>query len=232
MLLQTAFDFRTLLLGEEDWSFLPEVILRSTLMFLIAIIAIRLIGKRGIMQGVFEIVTIITLGSAAGDPMFYKKVGLLPALLVFITIILMYRLINFIIAKNKDIEHLIEGKQKRLIKDKQFAVENFKPEELSKDEILSDLRLHGVSQLGQIDAAYIEPSGEISIFFLPDEQVDYGLPVRPELFENQLEAIPNTDIYSCAYCGYTTLLSPSAKSVCSNCEHDKWVRSVNEKRVT
>ena len=77
-----SFDWRTLLLGEEEWSFLPEVLLRSTIMFIVAVIALRLIGKRGIMQHVFELVLIITLGSAAGDPMFYSKVGLLTAILV------------------------------------------------------------------------------------------------------------------------------------------------------
>jgi len=64
------FDWRNLLLGEEEWSFLPEVLLRSVIMFLITLVALRLIGKRGIMQGVFEIVTIITLGSA--DPGLYS----------------------------------------------------------------------------------------------------------------------------------------------------------------
>ena len=93
------FDWHSLLLGEEEWSFLPEVLLRSAIMFLVALIALRLIGKRGIMQGVFELVTIITLGSAAGDPMFYKKVGLLPAILVFVSIVLMYRFIKFFSSK-------------------------------------------------------------------------------------------------------------------------------------
>ncbi len=232
MLLQTSFDLRTILLGEEEWSFLPEVVLRSAIMFFVAIIAIRLIGKRGTMQGVFEIVTIITLGSAAGDPMFYKKVGLLPAILVFITIILLYRFINYITAKYETVEHIVEGKQKRLIKDNQFAIENLKPSELSKDEIFSDLRLHGISHLGQVDAAYIEPSGEISIYFLPDEKVDYGLPVRPELFKDQLCVITEADIYSCAYCGLTTMLMPAKKHACPECNHDKWVRAINEKRVT
>src|SRR5688572_23911618 len=162
-----AFDGKTLLLGEEEWGFLPQVLLRSAIMFIVAIIALRMIGKRGIMQGVFELVTIITLGSAAGDPMFYKKVGLLPAILVFITIILMYRITNFFVAKYKPIEHLIEGHHVRLVKDSRFSVKNLKPQELSKDEILSDLRMYGVSHLGQVDAAYIEASGKMSVFFLP-----------------------------------------------------------------
>src|SRR5688572_32618740 len=125
-------DWRMLLLGEEEWSFLPEVLLRSAIMFLAAIACVRLIGKRGIMQGVFEIVTIITLGSAAGDPMFYKKVGLLPALLVFIIIILMYKLTNWLMARNKQFEHLIEGHHLRLISNGKFEIQNFHPQKFSK----------------------------------------------------------------------------------------------------
>src|SRR5687768_17091002 len=122
-----AFDWKTLLLGEEEWGFLPQVLLRSAIMFIVAIIALRLIGRRGIMQGIFELVTIITLGSAAGDPMFYKKVGLLPAILVFATIVALYRIINFFVARYHKVETLVEGTHVRLVKENRFAVKNFKP---------------------------------------------------------------------------------------------------------
>jgi uncharacterized membrane protein YcaP (DUF421 family) len=227
----TSFSWKSLLLGEEEWNFLPEVLLRSAIMFLVAIIALRLIGKRGIMQGVFELVTIITLGSAAGDPMFYKKVGLLPAILVFISIILMYRLTNFFVARFKIIEHLIEGRHVRLIAQKRFEIENLKPEIISKDEIFSDLRLCGVSHLGQVEAAYIEASGKMSVFFLPDENVTYGLPTRPELYESQLTDIQQEGMYSCAYCGYTEHIRTAIKHHCKVCDNLKWVRSINEIRI-
>jgi uncharacterized membrane protein YcaP (DUF421 family) len=200
------FDWHSLLLGEEEWSFLPEVLLRSAIMFLVALIALRLIGKRGIMQGVFELVTIITLGSAAGDPMFYKKVGLLPAILVFVSIVLMYRFINFLVARFKWFEHVIEGKHVALIRNNRFVIENLRPEELSKDEILSDLRMAGVKHLGQVETAYIEATGKLSVFFLRDEDVDFGLPILPELFEKQQTEIKEESIYSCGFCGNTEKL--------------------------
>lgn len=68
----------------EDWSFLPETVLRSLIMFIVILISLRLLGKRGVKQlSIFELVVIIGLGSAAGDPMFYKDVGILPAIIVF-----------------------------------------------------------------------------------------------------------------------------------------------------
>ena len=226
-----SFDWKILLLGEEEWSFLPEVILRSVIMFIVAVLGLRLIGRRGVMQGVFQISTIITLGSAAGDPMFYKKVGILPAMFVFATIVFMYRLVNFVIAKFQSLEHIIEGSEIRLVEDQRFAIENFSDDSLSKDEIFADLRLNGVSHLGQVDAAYIEPSGEMSIFFLPDNEVSYGLPVRPDLFKKQIHNITKPGMYSCAFCGFTEEIKVTKKHICKICKKKEWVQSLSQKRI-
>ncbi len=225
-----AFDMRTLLLGEENWNFLPEVVFRCVIMFLVTLIALRLIGRRGIMQGVFELVTIITLGSAAGDPMFYKNVGLLPAILVFIMIVCLYKIVNYFTARNKFFEHVIEGSYVLLLKDGSFVAENFGKEEMSKDEILSDLRLKGVSHLGQVEAAYIEPSGDVSVYFYPNDDIHYGLPIRPELYAMKVEVIPKPGHWSCSYCGNTRQLKTGAH-ICSICQNAKWVKSKNNKRV-
>ena len=229
MLLQ--IDWRTLLLGEEDWNFLYEVLLRSAVMFIVAIVAMRAIGRRGTKQGVFELVLIITLGSAAGDPMFYKKVGVLPAILVFACVVIMYKIINFLTARIQALDDLIEGTHARLVKDCRFAIENTKLENLRHDELFEDLRQHGVKHLGQIESAYIEASGQVSIYFLPDEKVEHGLPVTPELFEKQIEEVKKQDIYSCSHCGFTQELKPAKQVTCEICKKQKWVKSINDKRV-
>ena len=69
------FDWENLLLGERDWQFLLMVALRTAAMFLVILIGLRMLGKRGVSQlSVFELGVIVGLGSAAGDPMFYKDV--------------------------------------------------------------------------------------------------------------------------------------------------------------
>lgn len=229
MLLQ--IEWRSLLLGEEGWSFLPEVLLRSAIMFIVSLVALRAMGRRGTKQGVFELVLIITLGSAAGDPALYKDAGLLPATLVFVAIVLMYKIVNFFTARINWLDDLVEGKHARLVKDCRFEVENGELKDLRHDELFEDLRLKGVEHLGQIDKAYIEASGQLSIYFLPDDQVVYGLPVTPELHSVQIEEIKAKDIYSCSYCGYTKEIAPTKQNTCKICKKTKWVRSVNDKRV-
>lgn len=225
-------DIKNLLMGQEDWGFLLETILRSFIMFIIILVGLRLLGKRGVKQlSVFELVVIIGLGSAAGDPMFYKEVGILPAVIVFIMIISLYSLITRAIAKSRRVEKLVEGKPICLIKNGIFSIENFKKEILSEDEFFSELRLQGISQLGQIEEAIVETSGSISVFFYADEEVKYGLPIMPDSLKESIQKIEEVNYYSCTFCGYTEKIEPVLKKDCTICSRNTWVRSSKKIRV-
>ncbi len=231
--LQTdGFSWKELLLGSENWKFLLETVLRTSIMFIIIVIALRLLGKRGVKQlSVFELVVIIGLGSAAGDPMFYKDVGILPALVVFIMIISLYSLITYLIGKNKSFENLVEGKPVCLIKNGRFLVDNFRKEALGEDEFFSELRILGVSQLGQVEQAIEETNGGISIFYFEDEEVKHGLPIMPDSLKDKIKKINEEAYYSCIFCGYTKKITPTATYVCPVCENDEWVASSFRKRI-
>src|SRR5688500_16747803 len=119
-------DWTKLLLGEEDWPFLLEIAIRTFAMYIIILIGLRLLGKRGVGQlSVFELVVIISLGSAAGDPMFYKEVGMLIPVVIFTIIVSSYRLTTYLTAKSSDFDTLVEGKATYLIRDGEFSIGNF-----------------------------------------------------------------------------------------------------------
>jgi uncharacterized membrane protein YcaP (DUF421 family) len=231
-LLQSSFNWKELLLGSENWGFLLEVVFRSFIMFCIIVISLRLLGKRGVKQlSVFELVVIIGLGSAAGDPMFYKDVGLLPGLLVFVMVISLYRLIMFLITKSKVFERMVEGKPICLISEGRFSIDNFKKETLSSDEFFAELRMQGVSHLGQVELGIIETNGNISLLFYEDKEVKYGLPILPALFDNKTQKILGNHYYSCAFCGYTERTKQTSQYSCPSCQRKDWVESINKKRV-
>jgi uncharacterized membrane protein YcaP (DUF421 family) len=228
----SGFSWKELLLGSEEWSFLPETVFRSLIMFSVILISLSILGKRGVKQlSVFELVVIIGLGSAAGDPMFYKDVGLLPAIIVFVMVTGLYLLITHLVGKNKKIEHLIEGKPVCLIEKGKFAIDNFEKEPLGQDEFFAELRLQGISHLGQVDKAIIETNGGISIFFYEDKDVHYGLPIMPDVLSNQTKKISKADFYACIFCGFTDKLQPAARHACPDCKKDNWVKAANNKRV-
>ena len=230
--LLSGFNLKGLLLGSEDWSFVPEMILRTFIMFVIIIVSLRILGKRGVKQlSIFELVVIISLGSAAGDPMLYKDVGLLTALIAFIIIVGFYSLITYIIGKSKRFERIMEGNPVTLIKDGAFSIDNFSKEALGEDEFFSELRMQGVSQLGQIEEAILESSGSISIFYYPEADVKFGLPIMPYSLDTSHSHIKDNDYYACTFCGYTEKLQPATSHECPECQKLKWVKASARKRI-
>lgn len=225
-------DWHSLLWGDMEPAFLSQIAIRTVVMFFILLFALRILGKRGVKQlSVFELVIIISLGSAAGDPMFYKEVGLLSALAVFVGIILCYKSTTYLVFKYKAVEKLLEGEPLYLIEDGVFLIQNFNKEALGYDEFFAEIRQKSVTHLGQIDIAILEITGEVSLYYYKDEDVLPGLPILPNLFKHSFYEIPEHDHYSCTYCGFTELISPKPKHICINCGHDKWVKSSDCLRI-
>jgi uncharacterized membrane protein YcaP (DUF421 family) len=220
------------LLGEEQWQFLGETALRTFVMFLVILLSLRLLGKRGIKQlSVFELGVIIGLGSAAGDPMFYKDVGLLPSVLVFIIVVLLYRGITKLINNSRHIEQFVEGTPRCIVQDGQFLVENFEKELIAFDELFAQLRLNHISHLGQVQEAVIETNGEVSVLFFPDKEVKWGLPISPAWADKETDEIKEEGYYACNYCGYTEYIDPGPEHTCKVCDRKKWLPASNKIRI-
>ena len=72
-----------------EWLHLFEIIFRTVFMFCYTIANVRLMDKRSMgMLSSFEIIVIVALGSAVGDPMFYREIPLLYAMVVISTMYL------------------------------------------------------------------------------------------------------------------------------------------------
>lgn len=230
---ETGFDWETILKGSEDWSFHWEIILRTFVMFIVILAALSVLGKRGVKQlSVFELVIIIGFGSAAGDPMFYKDVGLVNAVVVLSSIVLFYKITTHLVFKNNKIEQLIEGKAILLVEDGKFSFDNFNKETLGYDEFFAEMRVKSVSHLGQVERAIIEVSGEVSLYFYTDADVRFGLPILPNLYEEKHKSILSPGMYSCSFCGFTEHIVPTDSHICKECRKDEWVKSIDKRRVT
>lgn len=225
------FEWKRLLFNDLPFAFLLEVLFRTVVMFIVVLLTLKFAGKRGVKQlSIFEVVIIISLGSAAGDPMFYEDVGLIPAILVFITILFMYRTVTWLLGKSKVFENFMEGKPHCLIEDGQFSIATFEKEDYAQDEFFAELRLKSIEHLGQVRNAYIETNGTISVFFYPDDEVKYGLPIRPQLFAMKSTSIPKSGIYACTFCANVQKLEPTSAS-CTVCARTEWVQAINTVRL-
>jgi len=226
-------EWKTILLGAENsWIFLLECALRAGLMFLFVLVLFKLTGKKEVRQfSVLELMVIIGLGSAFGDPMIYIDAPILPSIVAIAVVLLFYWGINKWTNRSPKVEAVVEGAVERVFANGVVDVKALDAEGMSPAEFFGELRTLHVEHLGQVKSAYVEINGTLSVFFHPDDQVQHGLPLAPEILwapvdQAELASGPA----SCSKCGLTVM--EGLPRICPNCAQDRWVRAVSFLRIT
>ncbi|WP_131064311.1 DUF421 domain-containing protein [Raoultella planticola] len=228
-----AFDWHRMALDKMPVDFLAEVALRSVYTFVLVFIFLKITGRRGVRQmSLFEVLIILTLGSAAGDVAFYDDVPMLPVLVVFVTLALLYRLIMWLMGKSETLENLLEGKPIPVIEQGELAWKNLQAENMTEFEFFMELRINGVEQLGQVRLAILETNGQISLYYYADRDVKAGLSILPPPHNASFATIPRDDEYACVRCSAVLKLCAGDKQLCPRCANAEWSRASRAKRVT
>lgn len=231
------FDLKRIFLGDLPWTFTAEVIFRTVIMYLYALIIIRIIGKRAMGQqfSPFEFMIIIALGSAVGDPMFYPEVPLLHGMAVLTAVVILQRGLTYVVHLSGTVEAFVEGTPQRLVVDGRLDLEGMNSESLSREELFTELREAGVEQLGQVKRAYLEQNGNISTFLYTPRETRPGLSLIPPWDISAPEALPagtaapETGYYACSTCGETRhFAAGEALAPCSYCEGKEWAAATQD----
>lgn len=228
-----VFDINRILINSYPFSYLFEVAFRSAFTFFIVYIFLRLIGRRGVKQmTLFEIVIILTLGSAAGDVALNEDSPLLPVIVTFVIIVGLYRLFTYLINKTPYLQSRLEGKPIVLIKEGQLHFDNATKQSFAYEEFVMELREKGVEHLGQVKLALLEIDGNLSVYFFSDEAVKPGLLILPASMIKTCNKIPRSDIHSCIKCSFTLHIDACDEFICPVCEGNSWAVSSRNRRVT
>jgi len=201
-------------------------------MFSFILVFLRMSGKKGIRQlSIFEVAIIIGLGSAAGDPMFNQDNAIVPAIIVFATILIFYRVITWAAAKREKFERILEGDPLYIIEDGMFVMMDSIEQTYGKDEFFSEMRQQSIEHVGQIETAILETNGNVSFFFFDDNDVKPGLPVLPKKYEKRSKHVAAPGKYACTFCANVEEIKQGFHT-CSRCKKDEWVEAIQTIRRT
>jgi uncharacterized membrane protein YcaP (DUF421 family) len=225
-----SLDWKNIFLNDFDFSIALEIGLRTVIMFALVLIFLRSTGKKGVRQlSIFEVAIIIALGSAAGDPMLNGESAILPSVLVFFVILLVYRIITFFAAKYQKIENILEGVPMYIVEDGKFTMNEEGDANFAQDEFFAEMRVQGIEHVGQVRAALLETNGQVSFLFFDDENVKPGLPIYPKIYNNKSKVIALAGLYACTHCA--EVLHLTHPQACSRCNKEEWVAAISDKRI-
>jgi uncharacterized membrane protein YcaP (DUF421 family) len=166
-----AFDWQRMFIGDTSPLLLLEIVLRTLIMYVYLLVLTRLVGKRGVGDlNSFDYIIVIAIGSATGDPMFMPELPLAHGMVVITVVVVLERFLAKWIQRSGTLEKMAESTPSPLVRDGEIVWEWLERERMTEGELMSSLRLHGVRDLGEVERAYLEPTGIISVFVYPKGQ--------------------------------------------------------------
>lgn len=147
-----------------------DIVLRATVMFFILFLLIRLLGKRELGQMTpFEFVVLVVLGDLIQQGVTHNDFSLTGATLAICTFAFWALVLSwtaYLFPRAKD---LLEGTPRVIVRDGEIVTENLQRDRLTRDEILSEMRLAGIGRMSEVAWAILEPQGKMS-FIRKDEK--------------------------------------------------------------
>jgi uncharacterized membrane protein YcaP (DUF421 family) len=205
-------ELHRLAFGQEAPTFVLEATLRVVMLFVLVLVAVRLMGRRMAAQlSLAELTIMLSLGAVLGLPAQTTKQGVLPTIVVLLVAVGLQRALGALSLRSRRVEHVAHGDVLTVVKDGRFELETLAHAGYSVGHLCTTLRGLGVRHLGELRRAYLENTGDVSVLRWHDSRP--GLPILPELEGSRLH---ETGDRVCARCG-----SPweHGGGACPRCEH-------------
>lgn len=140
-----------------------SILVRVSAMYLIALVLVRLSGKQSIGELSTMDFVVITLLGDPFDTVIFSDVSLAEGVVAFTTITILHLLVTFVSSRSETFYRLVSSPPRMLIQHGRVQGNMLAMERLRPETLASDLRLKGEGQLDEVQEAWLESNGKISV---------------------------------------------------------------------
>jgi uncharacterized membrane protein YcaP (DUF421 family) len=223
------FDWGRMFVGEVPFGFFVEVIFRTAFVYLILMVAMRLMGKKIASQlGRNEMIAIISMAAAIGVPLQSPDRGLLPAVIIAGIVVATQQFIASKTTKSEKFETITQDKMSVLVSESGLQLKQMSITRLTRERVFGQLRNLGYCQLGEVKRLYLEANGTFTV--IKHERPQPGLCILPDWDQEYIGSqCSETEKMVCNHCGNLPSQPGFEIRKCSNCGKKKWVKAVIHK---
>lgn len=153
-----------------DWErlFVPggsllELVVRGTVLYLALFVMLRLLPRRQLGSlGVSDVLVIVLIADAAQNGLAGEYTSITEGVVLVAIILFWDYVIDFLDHRFPGL-HLNISPPKLLVSNGRMIKRNMNRENMSEDDLMSQLRQHGIEDLRQVRKAYAEGDGHISV---------------------------------------------------------------------
>lgn len=154
-------DWRSVLLPHTP---VLEIVARGSIMYLALFFLLRFVLRREAgALGITDLLLIVLLADAAQNGMAASYESVADGLILVVTLVLWSYILNWLSFRFALFRRLIRPPRVMLVRDGQVIREALEREKISLDELMGEVRAHGIEDLGRVRRAYIESDGMVSV---------------------------------------------------------------------
>jgi uncharacterized membrane protein YcaP (DUF421 family) len=152
-----------------NWHTLLDIVIRTTVVYVLVLVGIRLTGKREVGQMTpFDLTLLLLLSNSVQNSMTGGDNSLVGGAVAALVLLVLNYVLAEVSGLNRGFRKLIQGSPTLLVHNGQCITAHIAKEHISMDELNRALREHGVSSIEDVSLAVLEVDGAISVLKYDD----------------------------------------------------------------
>lgn len=160
MAIALGIDWQSVFVPTES---IPEILLRGTIMYLGMYFILRIFRRQSGAVGIADLLVIVVIADAAQNGMAGDSKSVTEALILIATIVLWDFFLDWLGFKSVFLARYLTPNPLLVIENGKFLDKNLQKEFLTRDDVLSQLREHGLESEKSVKKCYLESDGHFSV---------------------------------------------------------------------
>ena len=154
-------------------SSLPEIVVRTSVVYVFLVVFLRVSGKREVGQlSILELIVILVISDAVQNSMVGENTSLWGGLVAVLTLVAVDQTLNQLSRRSRRVRRALEGEPRLLIRDGRLLNRAIREEQIDVDDVRTAIRAHGLARVEDVRMAVLETDGSISVIPRDDKGRD------------------------------------------------------------
>ncbi len=144
---------------------LLTIIFRTALFYFLIVLAYRIMGKREIAQlGIIDLIVSILIAELVAISIENVKDPIIYTIFPICLLVILELVLAFVAIKSRKFRNIFDGKPSLIICNGKINYKEMVKQRYSMDDLLLELRQREIKSIENVEYAFLEPNGKLSVF--------------------------------------------------------------------
>ncbi|HQA07254.1 MAG TPA: DUF421 domain-containing protein [Syntrophomonadaceae bacterium] len=148
-----------------------DFVIRAVVMYVMALVMIRLLGKRALGElGPFDFVVMTGVGHTVVSVALDRSIPYYEGIIILATLAGLEYMMSIMALKSQRLSNIIVGKPVVLIENGRIIRENLAREKCNVDDLMQELRKQGIRDIDEVEKGILESCGGFSVILKEEDE--------------------------------------------------------------